>query len=172
MNKYNRDLFLFSFSFLLLIKMVQYHICKSHILAMNDFYLGPKYERVKRLAEWDSPLLQIESAFRNFLSMKNPGCFGWGSDMSLHNIGTTVDMLGRSSGLCCTHNRLIWIDQTTSEKLNDSTSDMSISSKDLPSWWWLHACTIRSHLVAKRSRKNILIPKVMHKQNFWRHFRH
>lgn len=114
---------------------------------MNDIYLGPKYERVNRLAEWESPLVEYESDFKNFLSEKNPGCFGWGSDMSLHNIGTTVDMLGRSSGLCCTHNRLIWIDRTTSEKLNDSTSDMSISSKDLPSLWRLHACTIRSHFV-------------------------
>jgi hypothetical protein len=37
-----------------------------------------------------------------------PGSLGSGNELSLLSIVTTEDMLGLSSGCCCTHKRLMW----------------------------------------------------------------
>jgi hypothetical protein len=91
------------------------------------------------LTEHDSGLLEEELASINFLSVKKPGSVGWGNVPSPLNIRTTVDMLGLSSGECCTHNRPTWIDLITSVRSLVSTIKLSISSKGLPSLNSFHA---------------------------------
>ncbi|KAK4367537.1 hypothetical protein RND71_011329 [Anisodus tanguticus] len=50
------------------------------------------------------------------LPVKKPGSLGEDNGASLDNISTTDDMLGLSSGLCCTHNRPTWTDLCTSDR--------------------------------------------------------
>ena len=44
----------------------------------------------------------------NFLLTKKIGSLGSSNELSLCNIITTYDMLGRSSWFCCKHKKLIW----------------------------------------------------------------
>lgn len=84
-------------------------------------------------------LLDEVSASKRFLSVKNPGCLGHGNEPSLPNIRTTDDILGLSSGCCCTHNRPTWMDRNTSGGQHDSFEVESISSIDLSSLCSVHA---------------------------------
>lgn len=81
-----------------------------------------------------------ESELRGILSVKNPGCLGSGSVISLHSISTTVGMLGLSSGCGCTHNNPICRTRRTSEGLHSSTISSATSSKKSPSLYSFHAC--------------------------------
>jgi len=71
-------------------------------------------------------------------SLRKAGSFGLGNALSPPNIRTTEAMLGRSSGCCCTHKRLMCMHLSTSEGLHDSSLSASINSDALPSFHNLH----------------------------------
>lgn len=74
-----------------------------------------------------------------FLSVKKPGCFGWGNDLSPPSIRTTDAIIGLSSGACCTHSRPTWMHLNISGDGQASSKDSSISSNGLPSIHSFHA---------------------------------
>ena len=75
----------------------------------------------------------------DFFPTKKPGSLGSGNEFSLCNIITTYDMLGRSSECCCKHKKLMWRQRTTSDRMQESSKQVSISSKGLPSFHNFHA---------------------------------
>ncbi|KAJ6753667.1 hypothetical protein OIU79_026493 [Salix purpurea] len=50
--------------------------------------------------------------------------------MLLVNISTTVDIVGLSTGACCTHSKPTWITRKTSDKSQVLFKDSSINSND------------------------------------------
>lgn len=92
----------------------------------------------EELSRW----LDEVAMYNRCLSVKKPGSLGCGSVISLLSIRTTFDILGLSSGLCCTHNRATWTDRNTSDilLLFLFSIDVCISSNVLPSLWSLQAC--------------------------------
>lgn len=105
------------------------------------FYRASNSVIVISLIEDGSRWLDEDSALTGFLAMKKPGCLGLGNALSvLLNITTTDDIVGLSSGYCCTHNRLMWMHRITSDRVHDeSPKNGSTSSKGLPSFHKLHA---------------------------------
>ena len=91
------------------------------------------------LVEDDWCLLDDESASSEFFPIRKPGSLGSDSKLSLPNIITTDDMLGLSSGCCCTHKRLTWMQRKISSRVQDSSKHVSISSKGMPSFHNFHA---------------------------------
>ena len=75
----------------------------------------------------------------DFFPTKEAGSLGSGNELSPCNIITTDDMLGRSSGCCCKHKKLIRRQRTISNKMQESFKQVSISSKGLPSFHNFHA---------------------------------
>lgn len=106
---------------------------------LNVIYLASNCVIVNWFTEQDVFCLEEVFASAKSLSLKKPGCFGWGNAPSPQSIRTTDDMLGLSFVLHCTHKRPTWIERSTSDKLYDSATDSGISSKCLPSWNSLHA---------------------------------
>lgn len=110
--------------------------CNFEILKARTWvvsYLGSRSVMVMSLAEHSWLVLDDVSGLIRFLSVKNPGRFGWGRGFSLDNIKTTDDMPGLSCGLCCTHSKPTWIDLIISDKFVESQSKVSISSSKPPS---------------------------------------
>lgn len=113
----------------------------SHDLASLYFvYLASRivsesWLSVTHLSSVDSFDWLVES-----LSMKKPGCFGWGnSTPSLLNQKTADAIVGLSSGSFCTHNKLTWIHLNTCDSTYESFKHSSISSNALPSFNSNHA---------------------------------
>ena len=88
----------------------------------------------------DSCILEKPCVSFDIFSKKKPGFLGRGNAVSLPNTTTTDDMLGLSSGCCCTHKRLRWIQRSTSENgHNDFPKHSSINSRGLASFQSIHA---------------------------------
>lgn len=84
-----------------------------------------------------------ESVSLRLLSVKNPGCFGSGSAaVSLSNIISTHDIIGRSSGRCWTHKRPTWIHLNASDTGKWPPKDASNSSTAFPSPHSFHAYNV------------------------------
>ena len=70
---------------------------------------------------------------------KEAGSPGSGNELSPCNIITTDDMLGRSSGCCCKHKKLMRRQRTVSNRVQESFKQVSINSKGFPSFHNFHA---------------------------------
>lgn len=139
-------LFMIIYTATIIISRYQIHLKYQQI---NFNYLGPKYV-IENLLDKDNScwLLDEESDSSCILSVKNPGCLGSGSSISLLNIKTTNDMFGLSSGCGCTHNNPIWIALNTSDGLHDSKISLTISSTSFSSLYSLQAyAKIGHHLL-------------------------
>ena len=97
---------------------------------MTFGYRASKFVIVISLVEDDWFLLDKD----DFFPAMKPGSLGSGNELSLRNIITTYDMLGRSSGCCCKHKKRI-----ISDWMQVSSKQVSISSKGLPSFHNFHA---------------------------------
>lgn len=128
-------------------RCIQKH--KQQFTCLQAFlYRGSGNEIVSPLLDDLSRLLGEESMSEGSLSMRKPGSWGTGSAVSLLNIKTTVDMLGLLSGHCCTHNRPTWTDRDTWAGLQESFTDLSISSNiGLSSLYCLHAWKNLDHFL-------------------------
>ena len=102
---------------------------------MTFGYRASKFVIVISLVEDDSFLLDKD----DFFPAMKPGSLGSGNELSLCNIITTYDMLGQSSGCCCKHKKLMWRQRTASDWMQESSKQVSISSKGLPSFHNFHA---------------------------------
>ena len=89
--------------------------------------------------EDDWCLLDEESTSSEFFPIRKLGSLGSGSKLSLPNIITTNDMLGLSSGSCCTHKGLTWMQRNISGRVQELSEHISISSKGLDSLHNFHA---------------------------------
>lgn len=106
----------------------------------TSVHLAANNVMVISFAEHVSILLDDDSCSKTFLSVKKPGSFASGNGISLLSINTTFDMLGLSSGLCCTHSKPTWMQRIASDKMQESFKDSSINSDDFSSKCSLHAC--------------------------------
>ena len=86
----------------------------------------------------------LENEFIEYFMRKKPGCLGSANTFSLPNMRATSDMTGLSSGDCCTHKRLTWMQRITSDKTNESFTVSSMSSNALPSFHSTQACTMKN----------------------------
>ena len=130
---------MFLFIFKIIIKL---------IMTSSRFDLGPTSIRLQK--PWTSSfygskngpslktLVRNCPSFESF-SKKKPGCLGWGNALSLPSITTTEDMLGLSSGRCCMHKRLRWMQCNSSDIVHDSPKHSSSNSKGLPLFHSIHA---------------------------------
>lgn len=89
------------------------------------------------------------------LSVKKPGCLGWGNATpSLANRKTTDDISGLSSGNFWTHNKPTWIHLRTWDSTKESSKHVSISSRALPSFHSNHAwkyCSNHAYILKRVS---------------------
>ena len=74
------------------------------------------------------------------LPIENVGCLGVGRiRVSLDNIATIFDMVGRSAASSWTHNKPMCMHFTTSLGEHEFSSDLSINDRAFPSFHSLHA---------------------------------
>ena len=78
----------------------------------------------------------------DFFPTKKPSSLGSGNGLSLCNIITTDDMLGRSSWCCCKHKKLIWRQRSISDRMQESFKQVSINFKGIFSFHNFHAWNI------------------------------
>lgn len=83
---------------------------------------------VNSLVEHVSRLIEEESASDERLPIKRLGFLGRGKVFSSPNMRIKVDTLGLSSGSCCIHKRLTWMQRNTSDRVHESLKHSSISS--------------------------------------------
>ena len=80
------------------------------------------------------------SSSSELLSMKKPGCLGWGNTASSWpTVKITDDMVGLLAGSFWTQNKSTWIHLRTWDSTHESLRHASISSKALSSFQSIHA---------------------------------
>ena len=83
------------------------------------------------LVEDNCCLLDEEVESSESFPIRKLGSLGLGNKPSLSNIITIEDMLGISSGCCCTRKRPTWKEQKISGRVQESSKYISISSNHL-----------------------------------------
>ena len=105
----------------------------------------------------DSPFLDIAPELLGLLSMKKPGCLGWGRiASSFVNVESTLDIIDLSSGNFWTHSKATWMHLKIWDLECESSKHVNDSSKALPSFHNNHAWSnynTDTHIILQRRER-------------------
>ena len=113
----------------------------SHITSHASYLWIPYLASGKVIVSvLDSSFLDNAPALPELLSMKKPGCLGWGRiASSFVNIDSTQEIIGLSSTNFWTHSKPTWIHLSTWDLKRESSKHVYDSSKALSSFHSNHA---------------------------------